>query len=306
MSRVVTVNPFEKEFHELYSLWCIVAQERPFAISQTEDEFINNYFKNEIKDHPVCLVAHINRELVGAGLVELFRGWDGCLLNLWVLPKHQRKGIGTKILEVVMNELKQFKHIKTISMNPVPFLPGYISFFKKARFMTDEKMPSGLVMERKIKNIQTVRIADGYSIAHLQNDKNKEWLRQMATLEIGEATGQYKIEEIMDDYVNRLKPSSLFSLTLHRDEVVGFSFHTIAQLMNGGMQMRNQGLVVNPLHRNKGLGLSLLVDGLKWGELKKIEIAMISTHSKNPARFLYEKAGYRTVDEIPNLQVSII
>lgn len=96
--RIMTINDYENVFN----LWL---SSKGIGLNNLDDSKIG--IEKFLKRNPeTCFVAIENEETVGSILAGN-DGRRGYIYHTAVSPKHQRKGIGSKLVEAAMNALEE-------------------------------------------------------------------------------------------------------------------------------------------------------------------------------------------------------
>jgi ribosomal protein S18 acetylase RimI-like enzyme len=88
-------------------------------------------FKKKLGNTYLCVACFANDELIGYVDVVSDGIDDAYIRDLVVHPDYQRRGIGSKLLEMVINRVKS----DGIKMINVVFEPRLTAFYKKASFV---------------------------------------------------------------------------------------------------------------------------------------------------------------------------
>ena len=110
-------------------------------------------FRKRIQDTKThhFFVCTLHDEVVGMTLVELIPSnpTEAYLNTLFVDNRHQRRGVGKKMFDFIMDYLKQLR-IKTVIINVRKNEPIEIGFFEKYGFKTDYELKPFTSMVRKL------------------------------------------------------------------------------------------------------------------------------------------------------------
>ena len=82
-------------------------------------------------------------EVVGTGRIVGDGAISFLLTNVLVLPSHQRRGIGTAIVEALCESMKSLP-FKDMVLEVAP-LPGLREFYERHGFQASAKAPPGMV-----------------------------------------------------------------------------------------------------------------------------------------------------------------
>jgi GNAT superfamily N-acetyltransferase len=296
------VEEFDGDVARLHALWLEVAAERPWETAMDEGQFRRKHLDDPFVKKGFVLVHGADGPLAGAALVAVVPEMGRATVQLWVRPAMQRKGIGAGLVAQCATRLRPMG-VPRLQAAVVPFCPGYNAFFRKVGFRPDAEYPGGILMRRA-----TARTGGSTQrrFAISRSEKlDARTLDVMVSIPIGEEDrGAPSIDpdELKRERVASLSDAERFCVSIaHADSrPVGYTTSALVRSAAGEVQLRNRGLIVSPGHRGKGIGGALLRDGLDWGRANGAMVAYISTHSKNPARRLYEKEGYAVVETVEN------
>lgn len=301
------VRDFSGGAEELHTLWLAAAKERMWETRKTLDRFRGKYLDDPFQRKGFVLTVSMDGKLAGAALASIIPETGRAIMRLWIMPGRQRKGLGASLLKETISRLeKQGKW--RLECEPVPFCPGYNAFLKANGFEPDAVYPGGYLMRRKIGRKPRSGAAKGCEIARVQRIEKSEYFDRVANVEIGYSSGQkIDLAERKNEMLAAMADSraQCYSLAVEGRQVLGFSRSAIVENVAGELQLRNRGLIVSPEARGGGIGRALLDDNLAWGYAEGARVAYISTHSKNPAKRLYERAGYEVVETLENLVYQI-
>ncbi|MBI5000224.1 MAG: GNAT family N-acetyltransferase [Euryarchaeota archaeon] len=293
----------------LYGLWREVAAERPWETRMGLAQFSRKYLDDPFSRKGFALSASERGRIVAAALVALSPEMGRAWLRLWVSPASRGKGLGARLLDESVLRLRKREKWR-LECEIVPFCPGYAAFFKARGFKPDEGYPGGYLMRRLLDAPPTMEPLRSCAILRLGDAEIPAYLDRMASVEIG-YEGEAGHGVSLDDYKEELAASmadakaSCYTLATEGERVLGYSRSALVENVAGELQLRNRGLVVSPESRGSGIGRALLDDNLAWGYRVGARVAYISTHSKNPAKRLYERAGYEVVETVENLIIII-
>lgn len=304
VAMALRIEKYDGSLSTLYALWLTAAREWPLEPRMTEKQFFDKYLKNPLAEKVLCFVAFRENEAVGAILMECISVRRMATLQLWVPSDAQKEEIGSLLLEKGMSGMKTMPGIQMAYSQTIPFCPSNSAFFKARGFHPHPEFPSGFLMRREMNGIpRSVEMPTDFRVQRVEEIERFDKTDQMAELDQMEARSagnEFKIEALIEDIKAQAGGSIeyCYSVGILNDRVVGYTLNSLLQNASGELQLKNRGLIISSGHRNKGIGRILLEDGLRWGREKGAKVAYISTHSKNPARFLYEKVGYEIVETI--------
>lgn len=92
-------------------------------------------------DDGLFFVADENNKIIGT-VIAGFDGHRGWIYSLAVLPKYRRNGIGTKLVNKALNELKQLGCIK-VNLQIYDNNKTVVEFYKKIGFSIEDRISMG-------------------------------------------------------------------------------------------------------------------------------------------------------------------
>jgi GNAT superfamily N-acetyltransferase len=299
------IREFSGDAGELYALWLATAAERPWETRKTLGQFKGKYIDDPFQRKGFVLTICDEGEVVAAALMSLISEMERAVVRIWVLPERQRNGFGTILLKESISRLKKQGKWR-LECEPVPFCPGYNAFFKAKGFRPDKDYPGGYLMRRLVNAIPPIAAPKSSEIVRVCRIDESNYFDRVANVEIGYAKGNGQKIDLAERKSEMLAAmadakAQCYSLAVDGERVLGFSRSAIVENVAGELQLRNRGLIVSSEARGSGIGRALLDDNLAWGYKEGARVAYISTHSANPAKRLYERAGYEVVETVENL-----
>lgn len=131
----------KEELFELYSLVMKDLIEKIWGWDQKwqEEDFSSHFVPRNIT------VACENQKIVGY-LQSENKGQAKFVRMLLVHPKHQKKGIGGKFLQTLINESRN--EFKTINLEVFKVNSRVLQFYKRAGFEINGETPHSFIMEK--------------------------------------------------------------------------------------------------------------------------------------------------------------
>ncbi len=297
------ITRYNNQANELYKLWLNISIDIPYTENMDIKCFKNTYLDRSVTEFDGFLAME-NRSLKGAAFVHFYSG-GGAVLIFFVSEDLIDTPMSEALLEKAIALCKE-KDISNLSLKPMLGVPWYIDYFKKQGFVKNEKYPEGLWMKCLISEIPNFEMPDDI-ITHFTNDLDKtDDIQGLAKLEMDIALEEYGAEFEIQDNINSLREemqsgNAIWGIAKANSEVIGYTKTKFTSLLSGGQIVKNQGLAVRKEHRKKGVARVLLAESMQMVKDKGHTEMYISTHSKNPARFLYEELGFETIEIVPNL-----
>ena len=252
----------------------------------------------------ICYLAREDGKLKGSATIHIYSGWCA-VLHLFVPREELGKEMPDKLVAKSI-ELSRKRKVPHISPRPMAGCPWYSEFFKSRDFVKSEDYPEGLWMRKSLEEMPGVDIPEEIEIYFTENLEESGDLEALAGLEADIALEEYAQEIDLNKNIKALREEMrqsdvVYGIARTKSELAGFTRTLFTELLSGDTIVKNQGLAVVKDWRRKGLGAALLVSSLRMARDRGHETAYISTHSKNPARYLYERVGFETIEIVPNL-----
>jgi len=288
----------------LYRIWRSAAKEWPFEADLSEKQFVSKFIDNPIANRKGCFIALQRNKPVGVAFIACVPARKMATIHLWLPIKANNYKTRQSLLDKGISWLESQPDIELAYAQTIAFCSENSIFFKAMGFHPHLEFPSGFLMKKEIVAIpDSTKYRDGFRIRRVEDIKHFDRIEQMARLdqiEAGSIGNKFKLKALVREIKSRVVDllGYCYSIAIIEDKVVGYSLNSLLQSVSGEFQLRNQGIIVSQQQRNKGIGKALLEDGLRWGHEKGAKVAYISTHSKNPARFLYERVGYKIVETV--------
>lgn len=241
----------------------------------------------------------------------------GRITDLAVLPAHQRKGVGSALLEAGLSYLKEvgMKEAVAWSWN----FSAFLDFYEKHGFQPVRRhlaicwdltkpLPK-LVVNREV-DVKGATMADIEVLAELASKAYLPywdwWYEDYGGAERVRAYWRERVK-------NELEEGYAYFIAYARDKPVGFSAAQIdRELIKGkGVKMGTLwgGVAVLPEHRRRHIGSRLLREALTFLKGKGMEKAMVGTFSyldsHTPAVNLYLKSGGVITREFVSLRKTL-
>ena len=294
---------YNGEIDELYELWLNVSKDMPYTEKLDIDVFKSSYLENIMAEN-ICYLAREDGKLRGSATIHIYSGWCA-VLHLFVPREELGKEMPDKLVAKSV-ELCRKRKVPHISPRPMAGCPWYSEFFKSRDFVKSEDYPEGLWMRKSLEKMPGVDIPEEIEIHFTENLEESGNLEALASLEADIALEEYAQEIDLNKNIRALKEEMrqsdvVYGIARTKSELAGYTRTLFTELLSGDTIVKNQGLAVVKDWRRKGLGAALLVTTLQMARDRGHETAYISTHSKNPARYLYERVGFETIEIVPNL-----
>ena len=297
------ITRYENEENELYNLWLEISRDIPYTENMDIRSFKNTYLDSSMAAFDGFLAME-NEILKGAAFVHIYSGGIAVLI-FFVSEDDIDSPMSETLLEKAIALCKE-KKISNLSLKPMLGVPWYTDYFINKGFVKNEKYPEGLWMKCQMSESSKFEMPEGIE-THFTNDLDKtDDIQGLAKLEVDIALEEYGAEFEIQDNINSLREerqdgNAIWGIAKADSEIIGYTKTKFASLLSGGQIIKNQGLGVRKEYRKKGIARALLADSMQMVKEKGHTEMFISTHSKNPARFLYEELGFKTVETVPNL-----
>ncbi len=297
----MSVREYGGELSELFSLWLEVAKERPLASKKDKDEFRKNKLETEIGEIQTFL-AYEDEDLLGASIIYKREGTN--VFDYLVSEEKLEHEFSLALLEKTIEFCSEEK-IEKISLYPTLYSSGFRDFFKEKGFKKNEEYPEALWMRRELKDLPKPNDSNEVKVISVQDIEKAGVLEGL--VDVNMDFTRYDREKVVSELKkeNREKDDILYGVAKKDGEVAGFSRTTFRELLDGQVIAQNVGLIVKEDHRNQGVGTALLVESFHEVKDRGYEEVFISTHSKNPAKRLYKRLAFETIEKQPHLTMEI-
>ncbi|MFW6305238.1 MAG: GNAT family N-acetyltransferase, partial [Candidatus Saliniplasma sp.] len=174
----------------------------------------------------------------------------------------------------------------------------------KVGFEIFKKAPYNLLMKKELKDDSESK-GVAVEIKGLKEPEQGEKVEQLAEL-ITEISGRWDDPVEMEKNLRwELRGNMNYSLTLKEEEPIGYCGIETRELFSGDVMYWIKELGVHPDERGKGVATDLLLHTMNKVKTDGGSEIYIDTHSKNPAKELYKKIGFQTVEKLPNLKYGV-
>jgi N-acetylglutamate synthase-like GNAT family acetyltransferase len=297
------ITNYNGEIKELYDLWTAVSRDIQFAEKISKDNFKSIYF-DDLTRECVCLLAREEGILKGASIINILPNWGAVFFLL--LPRDLYGSEMSKTLLAETIDQCRKKQIPKFWAKPMTGRPWTYEFLQQNGFRKAEDMPEGFWMLVVLDNLPQAISPEGVDLYFTDDLEKSGDLEDLARLETNIGIEEYNYETDVSDNIESLRQERhrsnvVYGIARTESALAGFTRTLFTELLSGETIAKNQGLAVTKDMRRKGIAETLLVDSLHMIKEKGYTAAYISTHSKNPARFLYEKVGFETIEVVPNL-----
>ncbi len=300
---MIKITKYRDEEEDLRVLWLRVSKNIPYTENMDRNAFRSAYLENAMAEN-VCFLAREGKRLVGAAAVHIYAGW-GAVLQLWVPHDELGDEKSDLLLDRTIKLCKE-EDIQKISPKPLLGSPAYIEFFKSRGFTVNEEYPEGLWMVANLAKVPNPEVPEGVIITFTDDLEKSGDIEGVARLDAEIAREQLDLEVDVGKNIRALRDEMLeenvvYGIAKVGADIVGYSRTIFADLLSGENIVKNRGLAVGEKFRNRGIGEAVLVASMKMVKERGKDKMYISTHSKNPARLLYERVGFETIEHVPSL-----
>lgn len=300
---MLEVSEYTGEINELYAIWLSVFENLPYTEKLDIESFQSAFLDGSITEN-ICYLAREDEIIIGAAIIHIYPDW-GAVLQLLVPHEKLNEPFSVLLLKKAI-ELGKEKGLPKISPKPRLCSSEYSEFFINQGFIINEEYPEGLWMETNFTNVPEYLVSDGLDITVTDNLDESGDIENLARLELEIANEQHDLDIELEKNIAALRTEMrdeyiVYGIAKIDSEFVGYSRTVFANLLSGEKIVKNRGLAVKEAHRSKSIGKGLLISSMNMVRNKGYEKMYISTHSKNPARFLYEKVGFETVETVKTL-----
>jgi N-acetylglutamate synthase-like GNAT family acetyltransferase len=298
------IADYDGEIDELYGLWTAISRNIPFAENISKKNFKSTYFEDPTREC-ICLMASEEDVLKGCSIINILPNWGAVFFML--MPRGQYGSeMSTTLLAETIDRCRKAQ-VSKLWAKPMVGRPWAYEFLLEQGFQKAEDMPEGFWMRANLDSIPEHISIEGVKLYFTEDLEESGDLVDLAQLETNIGIEEYNYETDLVDNIEALRQEMQQSNVVYgiaRTEsksLAGFTRTIFAELLSGDTIAKNQGLAVTKSERRKGIAEALLVDSMHMIKEKGHAAAYISTHSKNPARFLYGKVGFEIIETVPNL-----
>lgn len=278
----------------LYPLWKRTSGK--YASKKSKEEFAYRYFENPSVNSRGYLVKEDGKKL-GAVLLETY-DW-GVYLYDWIEYRNDH------VLEELMKQIDTLDEgKKVVILAPIFGREWSNEGWKKVGFEKLEKAPYYLLMKKELKKTDETKDIEIEidSLKDLEQEKNVKHLADLIT-DIG---GRWNDPIEMEKHLRwQLEGDMDYWLVMKEGKPIGYCGIERRKLFSGGTMYWIKELGVHTDERGEGIATDLLshtIEEVRDAGGKEI---YIDTHSKNPAKELYEKLGFHTIEKLPNLRYGV-
>jgi len=301
------IAQYRNELQDLYKLWFRTSKNLPYAERLDSDAFRRAFLENAMSEN-VCFLAREDGKPEGAAMAHLYPGW-GAVLQMWV--PHEDLGDEKSVLLLDRCiELCREKIVPKISPKPLLGSRRYYEFFKGRGFVINEEYPEGLWMRKTLDAIPEFDMPKGLTVKFTDDLDKSGVIESVARLDVEIAREQLDLEANIEKNIQSLRDEMretdvMYGIAKIDSKFVGYSRIGFTDLISGEKMASNRGLAVKKDFRNRKIGEALLTSSMKAVRDRGYGEMYISTHSKNPARRLYERVGFDTIETVPSLVLRI-
>lgn len=283
----------------------------------SEDEFKRKFLNSPYFDKEGTIILFKDKEVIGFGNAvitnenEVTPGFITCII---VSKKHQRKGLGTRILEMLENYLKSNnkKRVRQLFLNPInvewiipgshdhnhPGLPA-VPFNTPWYFllMSNGYNVEGQQQDAYYKDIKNFKLPDkilkrneenskeGYNISFYNKEKHEGFEELFKALE------NPQWGKVVSNNIKKTDPNPML-IVEKEGRILGWTGPLYTEPSGRGYFA---GIGVHPEAQGKGLGTSLFFELVLQSKNNGATFMSLFTGSSNPARNMYLNAGFKIV-----------
>ncbi len=220
----------------------------------------------------------------------------GSYLYDWIPERDTR--VLKNIFEKVVSSFRESE--SEIYLNPIFSDQDILKYYEKIGFEKDDRAPHHLLMKKE--PIQTEKVEKALNIWELHHPNSDEKIKRLADLFIDISTRWDERSEMVKDIRWSLEENVSYLLDVKEDSVIGYCGLEERYLFSGKTIYWIKEVGVAPAERGQGKATAMIKQTLNQIESKDGNEAFIDIHSKNPAKNLYKKLGFQTIEKVPNLR----
>ncbi|MEF8874531.1 MAG: GNAT family N-acetyltransferase [Candidatus Thermoplasmatota archaeon] len=278
---------------QLYSLWR--RTNGRYADKKDEQEFLLRYFENPSVTSRCYLLREKGNDL-GAVLLESY-DW-GIYLYDWI--EHRRDHVLEELIKQI-DTLTEEK--KMVILAPLFGRSCSTEAWKKVGFEKFEKAPYNILMKKEIEDDEGREIQ--VEIEALKDPSQENNIEPLAAL-LTEISGRWNDPVEMEKYLRwELKGDMDYWLAVMEGEPIGYCGIERRRLFSDDIMYWIKEVGVHPDERGKRIATDLLSHTIEEVRDDGGKEIYIDTHSENPAKELYEKLGFQTIEKVPNLRYEL-
>jgi ribosomal protein S18 acetylase RimI-like enzyme len=301
------IRQYRDELQDLYKLWFRTSKNIPYTEKLDAGAFERAFLENAMSEN-VCFLAHEGGKPEGAAMAHLYPGW-GAVLQMWCAHEDLGDEKSVLLLDRCI-ELCRERNVPKISPKPLLGSRGYYEFFKGRGFIINEEYPEGLWMRKILDVIPEFDMPKDLAINFTDDLDNSGAIESVARLDVEIAQEQLDLDADVEKNIQSLRDEMreadvMYGIAKINSEFAGYSRIGFTDLISGEKMASNRGLAVKDCFRNRKIGEALLLSSMKAVRNQGYGEMYISTHSKNPARRLYERVGFDTIETVPSLVLMI-
>jgi ribosomal protein S18 acetylase RimI-like enzyme len=215
------------------------------------------------------------------------------IIELSVLPKYRRTGIGTKLIEKTRQRLKQL-NVKEIQVEVPAACKESRKFYEKLGFTTTDKtFELAINLHKKLPEAQPLK---GYTIRSPKFPKEKAEFLQVwnkANAETTDASPALS-PEAFESFLAFPKVQSLYLVAVREKDytIIGVLTCFIDPAYNKKNKVKEAQIEITgvlPEERNKGIATAMILEATRWMKTKNITTALATVNSQNQSTLAMSK-----------------
>lgn len=316
----------EKDQDQMYEVFYELTKEEVFFKELTKEEFKNRLFKSPAFKKEGTFVAKDEDRVIGfiSGNVRDVDkenpNASGYINTLIVKKEYRRQGIGSKLLSLVEDYIKENdkKSARFVFISQINW-PWYIPYTEKHEHpgMPGVRMNSDFYLFLYHHGYFVNSIHEGFHLSLDKYQMPEKVIKQMAenakrglTVEVYDEHKHYGIEEFCEvinnpGFANAIRSNLKreeprpFLVAAHNNKVVGWTGAMYTEETGRG---HLDGICVDPNERGGGLGKALFCNLCEYLKNHRSTYMTFFTGLDNPARYIYLFAGFKIAQSFADMK----
>lgn len=312
--------------HGMYQVFDALTKEEVFFKELSEEEFNRHLFNSSSFANEGTFVALDGEQVVGFASAVVRASDDnnpnasGYIHTFIVKKEYRRQGIGSKLLELVENYIKEKgrKSSRFVFLGGVNW-PWYIPYTQKHEHpgMPAVRMNSDFYLFLYHHGYFVNSIHEGFHLPLAEYEMPENVVKKMEenaknglVVELYDPNKHYGIEEFCEVINNPGFAHSIrynlkreqpypFLVAAHDNKVVGWTGSMYTEATGRG---HLDGIVVDPNERGGGLGKGLFCNLCYWLKNHGASYMTFFTGIDNPARYIYLSAGFKIAQSFADMK----
>ena len=275
-------NLKDQDLPQLFDLYThLRSYDNDYPVPQ--DQF-HSYIR--LNAHLTKIAVLKTEEIAGFILANISSSKEVRINALYVTEGQRRRGVGSKLLIALENELHQYGYIKYLSIRLHNTFVDSKDFFNKRKFKLIAK-----INNYQKEDLHFPNHCNNYVIIHQAKIKDIDELLSVEQLCFDEywQMDRTKFKEIMNN------PYNIIYIAFLNKKIVGYTFNAISKLSKRGNYIR---IATLPEYRQRGIATSLTSKAFEWFRYQGARSILLSTFADSDLHNdMYKRWGFSFVDQ---------